>query len=159
MERKAQQGCPSPRRPATYARARTEGTMAATDTQKPPATILVIDIGGSHVKILTTGETEPRTSRSGKRLTPTQMVAAVQALAEDWTYDAISIGYPGVVGARGPASEPGNLGSGWVGFTFAAAFVRPVRIIDDAAIAAVCSSEGGRVRFLGWRWGRGWARR
>ena len=69
--------------------------MAATDNHAPPATILVIDIGGSKVKILATGETEPRTYRSGKRLTPTQMVTAVHELVEGWTYEAISIGYPG----------------------------------------------------------------
>ena len=123
--------------------------MTATDNQRPPATILVIDIGGSNLKILATGETEPRTCPSGKRLTPTQMVAAVQELAAGWTYEAVSIGYPGVVGARGPRSEPGNLGSGWVGFNFAAAFDRPVRIINDAAMQALGNYEGGRMLFLG----------
>ena len=123
--------------------------MAATDNHAPPATILVIDIGGSKVKILATGETEPRTYRSGKRFTPTQMVAAVHELVEGWTYEAISIGYPGVVGARGPRSEPGNLGSGWVGFNFAAAFDRPVRIINDAAMQALGNYDGGRMLFLG----------
>src|SRR5215217_6838195 len=124
--------------------------MTATDNQTPlPATILVVDIGGSHVKILATGETEPRTCLSDKRLTPTQMVAAVHELAEGWTYEAISIGYPGVVGTRGPRSEPGNLGSGWVGFNFAAAFDRPVRIINDAAMQALGNYEGGRMLFLG----------
>jgi polyphosphate glucokinase len=130
--------------------------MTATDNHTPPpATILVIDIGGSNVKILATGETTPRTCRSGKRLTPDQMVAAVQELAADWTYEAISIGYPGVVGARGPASEPGNLGSGWVGFNFAAAFDRPVRIINDAAMQALGNYEGGRMLFLGFGTGLG----
>jgi polyphosphate glucokinase len=114
-----------------------------------PATILVIDIGGSKVKILATGETTPRTRQSGKRLTPTQLVAAVHELAEGWTYEAISIGYPGVVGTRGPRSEPGNLGPGWVGFNFAAAFDRPVRIINDAAMQALGNYEGGRMLFLG----------
>ena len=123
--------------------------MAATNNHVPPGMILVIDIGGSHVKILATGETEPRSCRSGKRFTPTRMVAAVQELAEGWTYEAISIGYPGVVGERGPRSEPGNLGSGWVGFNFAAAFDRPVRIINDAAMQALGNYEGGRMLFLG----------
>jgi len=123
--------------------------MTATDNHRPPTTILVIDIGGSQVKILATGETAPRTCRSGKRLTPTQMVAAVHELAEGWTYEAVSIGYPGVVGARGPRSEPGNLGSGWVGFNFAAAFDRPVRIMNDAAMQALGNYEGGRMLFLG----------
>ena len=123
--------------------------MTTPDPHRPPATTLVIDIGGAQVKILATGETEPRTCPSGKRLTPPQMVAAVQALAEGWTYEAISIGYPGVVGARGPRSEPGNLGAGWVGFNFAAAFDRPVRIINDAAMQALGNYEGGRMLFLG----------
>jgi len=123
--------------------------MTATDTHRPPATILVIDIGGSKVKILVTGETEPPTCPSGKRLAPSRMVAAVQDLAAGWTYEAVSIGYPGVVGARGPRSEPGNLGSGWVGFNFAAAFDRPVRIMNDAAMQALGNYEGGRMLFLG----------
>src|SRR5919197_1730477 len=123
--------------------------MTATDNHRAPTTILVIDIGGSKVKILATGETEPCTCPSGKRLTPAQMVAAVQELAAGWTYEAVSIGYPGVVGARGPRSEPGNLGSGWVGFNFAAAFDRPVRIINDAAMQALGNYEGGRMLFLG----------
>lgn len=123
--------------------------MTATDNHGPPATILVIDIGGSQVKILATGETDLRTCRSGKRFTPTQMVAAVQALAEGWTYEAISMGYPGVVGTRGPRSEAGNLGPGWVGFNYAAAFGCPVRIINDAAMQALGNYEGGRMLFLG----------
>src|SRR5262245_12561696 len=123
--------------------------MTVMDNHVPPATILVIDIGGSHVKILATGETDPRTCRSGKRFTPTQMVDAVQELAEGWTYEAISIGYPGVVGTRGPRSEAGNLGPGWVGFNFSAAFDRPVRIINDAAMQALGNYEGGRMLFLG----------
>ena len=123
--------------------------MTATDNHGPPATILVIDIGGSQVKILATGETDLRTCRSGKRFTPTQMVAAVQALAEGWTYEAISMGYPGVVGTRGPRSEAGNLGPGWVGFNYSAAFGCPVRIINDAAMQALGNYEGGRMLFLG----------
>jgi predicted NBD/HSP70 family sugar kinase len=123
--------------------------MTATDHHTPPTTILVIDIGGSHVKILVTGETEPRRCRSGKRFTPTHMVAAVQELAAGWTYEAISIGYPGVVGAHGPRSEAGNLGPGWVGFNFSAAFDRPVRIINDAAMQALGNYDGGRMLFLG----------
>jgi polyphosphate glucokinase len=125
--------------------------MTAPHNSMPPlpATILVIDIGGSKVKILATGETVPRTRQCGKRLTPAQLVATVQELAEGWTYEALSIGYPGVVGARGPRSEPGNLASGWVGFNFAAAFDRPVRIINDAAMQALGNYEGGRMLFLG----------
>ena len=124
--------------------------MAAPNTLMAlPSTILVIDIGGSLVKILVTGETEPRLRRSGRHLTPPQLVAAVHELAEGWTYEAISMGYPGVVGARGPRAEPGNLGPGWVGFNFAAAFGCPVRIINDAAMQALGHYEGGRMLFLG----------
>jgi polyphosphate glucokinase len=77
------------------------------------------------------------------------MVTKVRKLTQDWKYDVVSIGYPGPVGMHGPRSEPGNLGSGWVGFDFAAAFERPVRIINDAAMQALGSYEGGRMLFLG----------
>jgi polyphosphate glucokinase len=101
------------------------------------------------VKVLATGQTEPRKSPSGKRFTPTQMVETVRALTEDWQYDAVSIGYPGLVGDSGPRSEPLNLAPGWVGFDFTAAFDRPVRIINDAAMQALGSFDGGRMLFLG----------
>ena len=114
-----------------------------------PASILAIDIGGSKVKILVTGQTEPRKTSSGKGLTPAGMVEAVRELAQGWDYEAVSIGYPGMVGAHGPRSEPANLGPGWVGFDFAAAFGLPVRIINDAAMQALGSYEGGRMLFLG----------
>jgi polyphosphate glucokinase len=111
--------------------------------------ILAIDIGGSKIKILAAGQTEPRKMRSGKRLTPTAMVEGIRELADEWDYEAVSIGYPGMVGEHGPLSEPGNLGPGWVGFNFAAAFGLPVRIINDAAMQALGSYEGGRMLFLG----------
>jgi polyphosphate glucokinase len=114
-----------------------------------PASILAIDIGGSKVKVLAAGQTEPRKTRSGKGLTPADMVEAVRELAQGWDYEAVSIGYPGMVGKHGPRSEPGNLGPGWVGFDFAAAFGLPVRIINDAAMQALGSYEGGRMLFLG----------
>jgi polyphosphate glucokinase len=117
--------------------------------------ILTVDIGGSNIKILTTGQTEPRKYRSGKNLTPTKMVEIVRELAEGWNYEAISIGYPGLVGDHGPSSEPGNLGSGWVGFDFPSAFDLPVRIINDAAMQALGSYEGGRMLFLGFGTGLG----
>ena len=123
------------------------------DTQEPsdirPNSILAIDIGGSKIKILATGQDEPRKTRSSKTLTPARMVEAVRTLASGWDYEAVSIGYPGVVGKNGPCSEPGNLGSGWVAFNFAAAFGRPVRIINDAVMQALGSYEGGRMLFLG----------
>lgn len=117
--------------------------------EKRPTKILVIDIGGTKVKVLATGQTEPTKMPSGKRFTPARMVEAVKKLAETWEYDAVTIGYPGLVGTHGPHSEPGNLGSGWVGFDFAAAFDKPVRILNDAAMQALGSYEGGRMLFLG----------
>jgi predicted NBD/HSP70 family sugar kinase len=114
-----------------------------------PTKILAIDIGGSKVKALATGQTEPRRMPSGKNLTPARMVEEIRELVKDWEYEAVSIGYPGQVGNSGPRSEPGNLGDGWVGFNFAAAFEKPVRIVNDAAMQALGSYEGGRMLFLG----------
>jgi polyphosphate glucokinase len=114
-----------------------------------PTTILVIDVGGTKVKLLATGQTEPRKFRSGPKITPAALVAQVQAFSQDWTYEAVSIGYPGLVGQHGPQAEPSSLGSGWVGFDFAAAFGRPVRILNDAALQALGSYSGGRMLFLG----------
>jgi hypothetical protein len=116
---------------------------------QPPKQVLVIDIGGTKLKVLATGQTEPRKVASGKRMTPARMIEAVKALTEDWEYQAVSIGFPGLVGDHGPRSEPGNLGSGWVGFDYAAAFGMPVRISNDAAMQAMGSYEGGRMLFLG----------
>jgi polyphosphate glucokinase len=118
-------------------------------SESPPKSILVVDIGGTKLKILASGETEPRKMTSGKRLTPNRMVEGVQRLASEWKYEAVSIGFPGLVGNHGPRSEPGNLGAGWVGFDYAAAFGLPVRIINDAAMQALGSYEGGRMLFLG----------
>lgn len=117
--------------------------------EKSFAHVLTVDIGGSSVKVLASGETEPRKRRSGKKLTPAKMVEIVQELAEGWDYEAVSIGYPGLVGERGPSSEPGALGDGWVGFDFSSAFGLPVRIMNDAAMQALGSYEGGRMLFLG----------
>ena len=114
-----------------------------------PTKILVVDIGGTKMKVLVSGQTEPRKASSGKSLTPTKMAEAVKELAKDWEYEAVSLGYPGMVGNHGPRSEPGNLGAGWVGFNFAAAFDRPVRVINDAAMQALGSYEGGRMLYLG----------
>jgi polyphosphate glucokinase len=114
-----------------------------------PTRILVIDVGGTSVKLLATGQTDPRQVESGETLTPSHLVQAVTETVGDWDYEAISIGYPGLVGPQGPRSEPGNLGAGWVGFNFAVAFDRPVRIINDAAMQALGSYDGGRMLFLG----------
>lgn len=123
-------------------------SSAVPQRQDSPQKILAIDIGGSKLKILAAGQTEPRKARSGRALHPARMVQAVQELARDWEYEAVSIGYPGLVGDHGPRGEPGNLGPGWVGFDFAAAFGRPVRILNDAAMQALGSYEGGRMLFL-----------
>jgi polyphosphate glucokinase len=135
------------KRPAAVKRTSRKRT-AASAKKRPPRT-LVIDVGGTKVKLLSSGEVEPRRISSGKRMTPTIMVDAIRELAADWQYDVVSIGYPGAVGHHGPRSEPGNLGPGWVGFDYAAAFERPVRIINDAAMQALGSYEGGRMLFLG----------
>src|SRR5262245_52733455 len=101
--------------------------------------VLVVDVGGSSVKILATGKTSKRSFRSGPTLTPRRMVSGVKKLAADWTYDVVSIGYPGMVLHGRPVSEPYNLGRGWVGFDFARAFGRPVKVINDAAMQALGS--------------------
>lgn len=117
--------------------------------------ILVIDIGGTYVKILATGQNEPRRFSSGPDMTPRQMVAGVKKLAADWKYDVISIGYPGRVVANRPAAEPHNLAEGWMRFKFEAAFKCPVRIINDAAMQALGSYRGGTMLFLGFGTGLG----
>ena len=111
--------------------------------------ILVIDIGGTHVKVLVTGQKVHRQFESGQDLTPKQMVSKVRELVRDWKYDAISIGYPGPVVHNRPMSEPWNLGKGWMGFNFAAAFKHPVKVINDAAMQALGSYRRGKMLFLG----------
>jgi polyphosphate glucokinase len=110
---------------------------------------LVVDIGGTHVKILATGQREHRQARSGPKMTPRRMVAIVKRLAADWRYDRVSIGYPGPVLHGRPVAEPHHLGTGWTTFDFAKAFGRPVKIINDAAMQALGSYRGGRMLFLG----------
>ncbi len=111
--------------------------------------ILSIDIGGTNVKILATGQETPRKFPSGPKLTPGEMVREVQKLAGDWKYDVVAIGYPGLVSGGKPAKEPHNLGPGWVGFDYEHAFGRPVRIINDAAMQALGSYKRGTMLFLG----------
>jgi polyphosphate glucokinase len=111
--------------------------------------ILVIDVGGSHVKLLATDATEPRRFDSGPTLTPAELVAQTRAHVDDWTFEAVSLGYPGRVGPDGPIAEPGNLGDGWLSFDFEKAFAVPVRIINDAAMQALGAYDGGRMLFLG----------
>jgi polyphosphate glucokinase len=111
--------------------------------------ILVIDVGGTSVKLLATGQKELRKIPSGPAMTAAQMVAAVKSAVKGWDYDAISIGYPGPVVHGRPLHDPHNLGPGWMDFDFAKAFGRPVKIINDAAMQALGSYKGGRMLFLG----------
>ena len=111
--------------------------------------VLVIDIGGTHVKVLATRQEQQREFISGPRLTPRRMVAQVRELVRDWEDEVISIGYPGPVLRNRPLSEPWNLGKGWIGFDFEAAFKRPVKVINDAAMQALGSYNGGKMLFLG----------
>lgn len=111
--------------------------------------ILVIDVGGSHVKLLAIGRRQPRRFDSGKGLTPRALVDRVRELTADWRYEVVSLGYPGTVGPAGPSNDPGNLGPGWVGFDFAAALGTPVRVVNDAAMQALGAYDGGRMLFLG----------
>ena len=111
--------------------------------------VLVVDIGGTHVKILATGQKQSREFPSGPELTPRQMVAGVKKLASGWKYDALSIGYPGVVMGNRPVADPYNLGQGWAGFDFETAFKRPVKVINDAAMQALGSYKHGKMLFLG----------
>jgi polyphosphate glucokinase len=118
-------------------------------TPKHYRRVLAIDIGGSHVKARVFGRRELRQFESGPDLTARQMVAKVHALTGDWTYEAVSIGYPGIVLHGKVMAEPHNLGRGWVGFDFRKAFNRPTQVLNDAAMQAVGSYEGGRMLFLG----------
>jgi polyphosphate glucokinase len=111
--------------------------------------ILAIDVGGQHVKVLVSGQSEPRKMNSSRKLTATQMVDGVRAMTSDWTFDVISLGYPGQVVSNMPAHEPVNLGKGWVGFDYNGAFAKPIKIINDAAMQALGSYQGGRMLFLG----------
>ncbi len=117
--------------------------------------ILSIDIGGTNIKILATGQEIPRKIPSGPTLTPDEMVREVQQLARGWKYDVVAIGYPGLVLGGRPALEPHNLGRGWVGFDYEQAFGCPVRIINDAAMQALGSYKRGTMLFLGFGTGLG----
>jgi len=111
--------------------------------------VLVIDIGGTHVKVLATGQDEHREFDSGPTLTPKRMVSGVRKLVADWKYEVVSIGYPGPVLRGRPVSEPWNLGRGWVGFDFARAFKCPVKMMNDAAMQALGGYRRGKMLFLG----------
>src|SRR5262245_13239479 len=111
--------------------------------------VLTIDVGGTHVKFLVSGRKEKREFDSGTHLTAAKMVREVLDRTGDWGYEAVSIGYPGLADQKGPREEPENLGDGWVGFDFAAAFGKPVKVLNDATMQVLGSYEGGRMLFLG----------
>jgi len=119
--------------------------------------VLVVDVGGTHVKILASGQKERREFPSGPAMTAEQMVHGVKESAGDWKYDVVSIGYPGPVLHGRPVAEPHHLGSGWVGFDYGAAFGCPVKVINDAAMQALGSYKGGKMLFLGLGTGLGTA--
>src|SRR5260221_13125299 len=110
--------------------------------------VLVIDIGGTHVKVLATGQDTHREFDSGPTLTPQRMVSGVRKLVADWKYDVVSIGYPGPVLGGRPVLEPWNLGRGWVAFNFERAFKRPVKVVNDAAMQALGSYNYKSVKML-----------
>jgi len=116
---------------------------------KKPPIVLVLDVGGTHVKALASGRRQPIAIPSGPEMTAKEMVAAVRKATAGWKYSAVSIGYPGPVVDGKPVSEPHNLGPGWVGFDFSQAFGRPVKVVNDAAMQALGSYKGGRMLFLG----------
>ncbi len=111
--------------------------------------VLAIDVGGAHIKLLTTGRTDVLKIPSGSDLTPQKMVADVLEATKDWSYDVVSIGFPGPIANGKLVREPPNLGIGWVGFDLTAALGRPVKLVNDAAMQALGSFEGGRMLFLG----------
>ena len=116
---------------------------------KNAKSILVIDVGGTNIKVLATGQKEPVKIPSGPKMTPKQMVKDVRAATSGWKYDCVSMGYPGPVIHGHPLTEPHNLGAGWVGYDFTKAFGRPIKIVNDAAMQALGIYHGGKMLFLG----------
>lgn len=112
-------------------------------------TILAVDVGGTHVKVMTNKGRTRREFASGPHLSAKEMVKRVKDLTKDWSYDAVSVGYPGPVAHDKPLAEPHNLGKGWVGFNFAKAFGCPTQVVNDALMQALGSYDGGRMLFLG----------
>jgi polyphosphate glucokinase len=111
--------------------------------------VLAVDVGGSHVKLLVSGETERRRFDSGPAMTASQMIDGVLHAGAGWSWDVVSVGIPSPVRANKVTAEPENLGGGWVGFDYGAGFGKPTKVVNDAAMQAVGSYEGGRMLFLG----------
>lgn len=111
--------------------------------------ILMIDVGGTNVKLMASGHQNRRMVPSGPKLSAHAMVKEVRRVTKDWEYDVVSLGYPGHVVDGRPTAEPGNLGEGWADYDYEAAFERPVRIINDAAMQALASYRKGRMLFMG----------
>jgi polyphosphate glucokinase len=111
--------------------------------------VLVVDVGGNHIKVLASGEQESRRADSGPNMTPVQMVEAAKKLADDWTWGSVSVGIPSPVHGGRVVREPVNLGKGWVGFDYEAEFGKPTKVVNDAAMQALGSYEGGKMLFIG----------
>lgn len=111
--------------------------------------VLVIDIGGTNVKMLATGHELPRKFPSGKELTPEKLATGVKEATADWEYDVVSVGFPGPILCGQPILEPTNLGQGWMGLDFAALLGKPVKVMNDAAMQALGSYQGGKMLFVG----------
>ena len=111
--------------------------------------VLVVDVGGSNLKCIATGQTEPRTVNTGPDFTPARLVESVVPLIAGWSWDVASIGFPGPIKDNRVLRDPHNLGPGWVGFDFRTAFGKPVRVLNDAAMQALGSYRGGHMLFLG----------
>ena len=122
--------------------------MKTIQTGKSPR-VLVIDVGGTNIKLLATGQKDSRKIASGPSMTASKMVREVKNCAKDWIFDHVSLGYPGPVINGYPLREPHNLGGGWMKFKFREAFGCPVKVINDAAMQALGSYKGGRMLFLG----------
>ncbi|MGB8353453.1 MAG: hypothetical protein WCD79_06170 [Chthoniobacteraceae bacterium] len=117
--------------------------------KKAPLKILMLDVGGSNVKMRVSGSDESRKFPSGKELTAKEMASKVKVAVKDWDYDVITMGYPSLIEDGQPVREPLNLGGGWLGFDYEKAFGRPVRFINDASMQALANYEGGRMLFMG----------
>ena len=111
--------------------------------------VLVVDVGGNHIKVLASGEQESRRADSGPNMTSAQMVETAKKLADDWTWDSVSVGIPSPVHGGRVVAEPVNLGKGWVNFDYESAFGKPTKVVNDAAMQALGSYEGGKMLFIG----------